>query len=795
MTEQPTIPLELIEALKPLGLKRFIRIAKHDKKAIDQKWPDSPLALDDPLLGDWIMQQGNYGVVAGEGLIIVDLDDPALAEKLPETFTVQSGRGGLHLYYRSDITNNGMLDIDGKNVGNVQVTRKYVVGAGSIHKNGKQYQIKNNHAVEWITRAQLEEAFKDMISWAGIEKFVSTATEEMQHLDALITDIVPTKGLKRHGDELQGPHPLHGSETGQNFCVNTVKNVWCCFRHNSGGGPLTYIGMAEGILKCEECKPGALKGAQFLEVAKIAEEKYKLNINKLSIEKGLGKYFEIDAKGNTHFLPIVFAKDLLRNYAFKTTRDNGTVFCFNVDTGIYEAIGETVIQEEMVKILDESTRQHYYADILFYIKGLTYFDRPTEHPNKLVLNNGILNMETYQLEAFSDKEFLQIHVPVTYDPHIGCPLIQQFILEVVGEAQVPLLQEWIGYCLYAKYPIHKAMILLGPGGNGKSTLINLLDRFLGEQNKASVTLQALCSNRFAASALDGKLANLCADIPDKAVDQTGMFKMLVGADSIPAERKFKDAYTFKNIAKLMFSTNKIPQTKDDTTAYFRRWVIISCNNYFSPAKANTRILDYVCTPSEFSGLLNWALIGLKRLLEHGQFSDNRTWEQERERYLASSNSALAYIESHVEPSLEEKDRITKVDLYAAYVTYCKANDLPIMRQADLTTIMRQAIPDAKEVQFRVGTERKKGWAYVTVTAVTASLLNTTVVFPSAVLSRNEVTEVTPDTREPLFNSCYFCQKPIFEEDWKSDEFSAHKPAHKECYEYQQGLLKKPEAAP
>ena len=42
MTEQPTVPLELIEALKPLGLKRFIRVAKHDKKAIDQKWPDSP---------------------------------------------------------------------------------------------------------------------------------------------------------------------------------------------------------------------------------------------------------------------------------------------------------------------------------------------------------------------------------------------------------------------------------------------------------------------------------------------------------------------------------------------------------------------------------------------------------------------------------------------------------------------------------------------------------------------------------------------------------------------------------
>ena len=192
MAEQPTVPLELIEALKPLGLKRFIRVAKHDKKPIDLKWQESPLALDDPLLGDWLAQGGNYGVVAGEGLIIVDLDDPALSTRIPETLTVQSGRGGDHLYYRSDITDNGTLDIDGKNVGHIQVTHKQAVGPGSIHNNGKQYHVKKSHAIEWITKAQLEEAFKNMISWAGTEKFEPQAAEEMQHLDALITDIIPT---------------------------------------------------------------------------------------------------------------------------------------------------------------------------------------------------------------------------------------------------------------------------------------------------------------------------------------------------------------------------------------------------------------------------------------------------------------------------------------------------------------------------------------------------------------------------------------------------------------------------
>jgi putative DNA primase/helicase len=242
----------------------------------------------------------------------------------------------------------------------------------------------------------------------------------------------------------------------------------------------------------------------------------------------------------------------------------------------------------------------------------------------------------------------------------------------------------------------------------------------------------------------------------------------------------------------MFSTNEIPKTTDDTIAYFRRWIIINCTNYFPPSKANTRILDYICTPSEFSGLLNWALIGLKRLLKNGQFSDNRTWEQERERYLASSNSALAFIEGHIKPSQKERDRVTKEDLYTTYVKYCRENDLLIMRQADLTLNMRQAVPDAKEVQFRRGKERKKGWAYVTVTAVTSSLLNTakTKTAQFAVLSETEVTEVTPsrndgkleealghksasDTKE----TCVLCLKPL----WPSDTtYYQGKPAHCVC---------------
>ncbi len=62
------------------------------------------------------------------------------------------------------------------------------------------------------------------------------------------------------GGEYQGSHPVHGSRGGQNFCVNPEKNVWYCFRCNSGGGPLSYLAVEAGIISCREAQPGVLKG-------------------------------------------------------------------------------------------------------------------------------------------------------------------------------------------------------------------------------------------------------------------------------------------------------------------------------------------------------------------------------------------------------------------------------------------------------------------------------------------------------------------------------------------------------
>jgi len=82
-----------------------------------------------------------------------------------------------------------------------------------------------------------------------------------------IAQLVDLTKLKQRGDEFQGPHPVHGSEGGMNFAVNTAKNTWFCFRHWVGGGPLSWLAIVEGIIECGQPLVGeAHKKA--LEIAK-----------------------------------------------------------------------------------------------------------------------------------------------------------------------------------------------------------------------------------------------------------------------------------------------------------------------------------------------------------------------------------------------------------------------------------------------------------------------------------------------------------------------------------------------
>jgi putative DNA primase/helicase len=379
-------------------------------------------------------------------------------------------------------------------------------------------------------------------------------------------------------------------------------------------------------------------------------------------------------KEDTTELINAIARDLIASGKYRTFKDNEQVYHYK--DGIYNRNGETAIKQTIHEMQDGKESTNMCNEIIGKVQRGTYTDRELfiEHDqHKIVLKNGILDLDSLELTDHTPEWLSLTKFPVKYNREAKCPGILKFISEIVRPEDIPLLQEWAGYNLWVfGYPSQKAILLVGDGGNGKSTFIGILESMIGRQNRSAVSLHELEENRFAKADLFGKASNLYPDLPNRDLKSTGMFKMLTGGDPIRAEDKNIKAFTFHNFAKLTFSCNEVPRVPEDSTAFFRRWIIVEFPHSFEGTNKEDRDLKEKLTTDEIemSGFLNWALEGLKRLRSNGwKFSNSKTVDTVKEDYIVRSDPYKAFVMHCI---IEDSNSQTKKDdLYTAYREHCE----------------------------------------------------------------------------------------------------------------------------
>jgi P4 family phage/plasmid primase-like protien len=395
------------------------------------------------------------------------------------------------------------------------------------------------------------------------------------------------------------------------------------------------------------------------------------------------------------------AKRLLAEDRYATL--NGTEEIRVYRDGFYQAGGELWIKKRVQEEVDPlELNNHLVEEVIGHIKRSTYVDHevfyaPGPH---IVVVNGTLNVETGELKPHTPEHYSLSKLPVKFDPSLDCPAFKKFLSEVLYPEDIPVIQEWFGYCLWRGYPAQAAMLLVGGGSNGKSTLISVLKALLGIENISSVSLQELENNRFAKADLFGRFANLYADLPNSALKSVGTFKMITGGDPVRGENKFQRSFEFVNFAKLMFSCNVVPEVYEDTAAFFRRWIIIQFPNTFDGAKADRDLLVKLTAPMELSGIMNWALEGLSRLRANGwQFSHSKSTEEVKQDYIRRSSPMRAFLMDCT--VLQPDGVIPKKNLFNAFVKYCAKMKLPTVTSDTFFKNLPQYFagnppPDSKE---------------------------------------------------------------------------------------------------
>jgi len=392
-------------------------------------------------------------------------------------------------------------------------------------------------------------------------------------------------------------------------------------------------------------------------------------------------YIVIDKNRNPTLDIAKLTVDIMTKTNFAFMRDNDTGFYY--DGGVYKENAERFIAAECQRLVGITPvlTEHKITEIIGHIRRSNYHDRTdfNHDPNIINVKNGLLNVITGFLAQHTPEYLSNVQIPVKYVPGVDCPAIKQFLIDIHNPEDIPTMQELFGYLLTRDYRIQKSFLGVGGGENGKSTEQRLIESFIGKDNCSHKSWQQLENNRFASSALEGKAVNMFADLPSNGVDTTTTFKMLTGGDGIDAERKFKDSYSFLNFAKLIFSTNKPPKVEnEDSYAFWRRWIILEYPRQFTDKDKKPNILQELTAPSELSGLLNYALEGLKRLLVNNKFTYSRSVEDVTEYYMKAADPVYAFGAGN-KCELDSNATVPKDALYDAFKAYCEQNKIPILK--------------------------------------------------------------------------------------------------------------------
>jgi len=332
------------------------------------------------------------------------------------------------------------------------------------------------------------------------------------------------------------------------------------------------------------------------------------------------------------------------------------------------------------------------------------------------MNNGVYDITHNMLIPHDPKYYFLNKLNIDYSDKVDCPIIKKFFNEIHYKEDIDVVQELFGYVLLKALPLHILVLYVGGGRNGKSTELNLMKTFIGKDNTVSIPLIKLAEDVFASSSLFGKLANISGDIGANDIKDTGLLKELTGGDAaISAQHKFGHRFEFFNYAKLIYSCNQLPRfVSDDSDALWSRLIFINFPNQFVPGtkECDPDLLEKLIVPDELSGLFNWSMEGLKRLLMNKKFSYSRSWEENKKAYKKLADPVLAFADDYFEFSSDYDAMIEKESVYRKYAEWCREKKLIVLNNNFFAMKFKNAIPGIMSSRDQTGNNATFIYRYV-----------------------------------------------------------------------------------
>jgi putative DNA primase/helicase len=248
---------------------------------------------------------------------------------------------------------------------------------------------------------------------------------------------------------------------------------------------------------------------------------------------------------------------------------------------IWEKITEEGIKRLAYKMFPATGpyiwRKKYENSYYPAIKMLTKIvDKVNPYPHKINFQDIVYNFGDCRYEPKSKENYFTDEKDFSIlDAVEETPVFDKFIADITlgKESLKKYLLVVLAYLISGDKKLQKFFILKGSGANGKSTLINLLMRLIGDSFVTSISLRKI-NDRFTLSKAIGKKLIVASENESVKGVSTETIKKLTGDDLVEIEQKYKDGFSDRLKVETLFSVNNTIQFSENSYGLKRRLEVI-----------------------------------------------------------------------------------------------------------------------------------------------------------------------------------------------------------------------------
>lgn len=241
------------------------------------------------------------------------------------------------------------------------------------------------------------------------------------------------------------------------------------------------------------------------------------------------------------------------------------------------------------------------------------------------------------------------------------------------EQQVALVQEIAGAVMLGLMPRYqKAVLFYDPYGRaGKGTLESII-RNLVPPNFVTAVSPFVWDQPYFLMSMAGARLNVVAELPENQSIPAAVFKSVLGGDPLTGRNPAGRPICFKNSAGHIFMSNHLINSRDQSEAFFARWLIVEFPNsrLKSGLPLDPTISDRIAK-QELPGIAHWALEGAKRLLRNNGFSVSAAHVRVKEKWRRTNSSVEEFVFECCE--LAPEHHLRRAAFYDRYKDWCGDN--------------------------------------------------------------------------------------------------------------------------